>query len=281
MKVREYFKGSDEEFKPFEPKETHELAEDFKSAEFEKDKEIYEYELKKSGLDKSELSAGEVEVAVESGAEEAVEPIKEISEGTKKELRDIFNVVGMEPDDVEKINQLVGLEDGIHAGDRAKLEFLAGNPELINDPRINEILEISSNTNISAEDVVLYYSQIQGFEGSNQECIVNFLNNKRDNVGDLAKVLGIEGKCKHEGGIYRFENVKVGGAVKHNFDYIVSVDSDNNIKFGVDGPFKNNWGTKGGIFSKIRPAAELNIGNIQKAAEKIETITSHAVEESE
>ncbi|MCK4553385.1 hypothetical protein KAU19_00275, partial [Candidatus Parcubacteria bacterium] len=117
-------------------------------AEFEgKGKENYEYIHENKGV-AQEVAVEEAEVkpvATESGvvaetAESA--PIIEVwSEETREKLEQVLNVENITSDDVEKINEIVNLKNGIQPKEEPLLKFLAEHKELINEPKFFELSE--------------------------------------------------------------------------------------------------------------------------------------------
>lgn len=147
--VQEYQKGNEGVFTEIEK---HEAAKDFKSAEFEKDKEAYEYEYKKPEVKPEEIIPAEEPTEAEPTE---AEPIKE--ETLKKEK---LAEIESEPVSSEKPMFEVRGEDG-------RLIYY-DSPEKALDTRINPAIEKLSQQMLNNELHEIYSSGFWPFKGPDQ-----------------------------------------------------------------------------------------------------------------
>ncbi|MCK4553510.1 hypothetical protein KAU19_00920, partial [Candidatus Parcubacteria bacterium] len=111
-----------------------------------------------SGLEEGQTAKGAISETIDNAKEEVekavdtkkiaakavkteVAPEKISNETRGKLIHDFFGGVGLAHDDVEKINEIVNLEDGIQHSEEPLLKFLAEHRELINEPKFFEFSE--------------------------------------------------------------------------------------------------------------------------------------------
>jgi len=129
--------------------------------------ENYEAVLKDEEIIRADEASKEA-AAAEVGKPETELGTKteEISKETRGKLAKILGRVGITPDDVEKINKIINLEDEIQDKEIPQLKFLAEhyNELISNTEKAKDIFQLSSSVGAEYEDIYKYYdSTISNF----------------------------------------------------------------------------------------------------------------------
>ncbi|MFH0892766.1 MAG: hypothetical protein V1867_08425 [Candidatus Falkowbacteria bacterium] len=244
MGVHEYLKNEKGEFVSQETGQTQ-------SYEYLKERKIIEAEKEISAI------KGDIETAAKIDQE-----LNKFNEFSKS--------YGLSLEDARKTGIDIHDQDGFSQSDRELLEFWMQHknyyPEEI---RLIRELSASSGIDYRQDFFTDAYDRMPKAIKGNYDSALGYMKifaGNREMTGQgLKELLSMDHAPKWEA---RADNTIVVRDVFGRRGFSVLMTED---KIGVDGPSKLNWGTKGGLFTKIRPVVDMSPDNIATARAKVDS----------
>ncbi|OGF27596.1 hypothetical protein A2303_02925 [Candidatus Falkowbacteria bacterium RIFOXYB2_FULL_47_14] len=244
MGIHEYLKNEKGEFISQETGKTQ-------SYEYLKERKIIEAEKEISAI------KGDIETAAKIDQE-----LNKFNEFSKS--------YGLSLEDARKTGIDIHDQDGFSPADRELLEFWMKHknyyPEEI---KLIRELSLSSGIDYRQEFFIDAYDSMPNAIKGNYDSALGYMKifaGNREMTGQgLKELLRMDHAPSWE---TRADNTIIVRDVfgRGGFNILMTED-----KIGVDGPSKLNWGTKGGLFTKIRPVMDMSPDNIATARAKVES----------